>query len=363
MLVHGPLTLTLMLQVLHKHVKPMLEVITSIEYRNIAPLYCDEEMRVCVKRKKQTDTGHSWDVWIEGPTGGMAVKAIARSTIQSAGAPDKTSPKPVEDASSADLPDVQTVAAQAQDTLHALTRENAGKAQLSQATREERRQLIRGVPSDSSESSQSAAPKPYLEFTPFSRQWRRQQIGKALRYLYMDWRSPLLNMAVVERIVAQETAPPSAPLPSAQNAKDQRRQQNPAPLSSIWRKQWIGKSLPYLYAHSLSPLINNHVVDRTLPSIQAGVARRTQAEEAAVSGFLNTGHMQHEREVSRLAGERKNTEREGELRVRRVQGFKIREMGSTPRAGFRAAERRLAHEKVVSEGKRRREEREGRADE
>ncbi|KAF1933560.1 uncharacterized protein M421DRAFT_39982, partial [Didymella exigua CBS 183.55] len=78
-LVHGPLTLTLMLQVLNKHLKLSQiaqghEAITSIEYRNIAPLYCDEEMRVCLKKKKQTDTGHSWDVWIEGPTGGTAVK-------------------------------------------------------------------------------------------------------------------------------------------------------------------------------------------------------------------------------------------------------------------------------------------------
>jgi hypothetical protein len=49
------------------------QVLVSVKYRNLAPLYCDEEMRICCKVKKALDTGHMYDVWIEGPTGGAAV--------------------------------------------------------------------------------------------------------------------------------------------------------------------------------------------------------------------------------------------------------------------------------------------------
>jgi hypothetical protein len=84
LLVHGPLTLTLMLQSVKKHFQALKpedsnQRVESIEYRNLAPLYCDEEMRICVKEKRRTDMGSVWDVWIEGPTGGMAVKALVRS--------------------------------------------------------------------------------------------------------------------------------------------------------------------------------------------------------------------------------------------------------------------------------------------
>lgn len=73
-----------MLQTLIKHLRltqvgSNFQAIDSFEYRNLAPLYCDESMRVCVKKKKETDSGHVWDVWIEGPSGGMAVKALART--------------------------------------------------------------------------------------------------------------------------------------------------------------------------------------------------------------------------------------------------------------------------------------------
>lgn len=340
-----------MLQVLNRHLKPLLEAVASIEYRNLAALYCDEEMRICVKKKGQTHTGHSWDVWIEGPTGGMAVKAVARSILQSLGPLEKPIPKPVEGAAGADLPDVRTVAAQAQETLHALNQEDAGTAQLSQVTREERRQLIREVPGDSPENSQSAALNTYQEFTQFSRQWRKQWIGKSLRYLYFDPRSPLLNLAVVDR----KTAPP-------------------APISYQKRKQWIGKSMPYLYARASSPLLNNNEVDRHPPSTQkASQPERTRdsdapsllAEEESVFPFLSTSSAQDERERSMLAAEHTGAKRERELKVRRVEGFRIREMGSSPRSdsmGFRKAERKRAQEKAVGEGMRRKEEREGRAD-
>ena len=45
-------------------------MIETIEYRNLAPLYAEEEMRVCGRKQE----GDAWDVWIEGKDGGYAVK-------------------------------------------------------------------------------------------------------------------------------------------------------------------------------------------------------------------------------------------------------------------------------------------------
>lgn len=60
-----------------------MQVLQSIEYRNLAPLYCDEEMRVCGMEKKTLDDGSIYDVWIEGPTGGVAVKGTVRTIARS----------------------------------------------------------------------------------------------------------------------------------------------------------------------------------------------------------------------------------------------------------------------------------------
>ncbi|RFU76171.1 mesaconyl-c4 hydratase [Trichoderma arundinaceum] len=82
LLVHGPLSLALMLRVLNDHVAPKNDdgkiggVIKSIVYRNYAPLYVGEKMSVCVRQTKRDAAKgeEEWDVWIEGPEGGMAVK-------------------------------------------------------------------------------------------------------------------------------------------------------------------------------------------------------------------------------------------------------------------------------------------------
>ncbi|PTB36549.1 hypothetical protein M441DRAFT_151230 [Trichoderma asperellum CBS 433.97] len=84
-LVHGPLTLALMLRVLNDHVgapggKKTSDrvggVVKSIVYRNYAPLYVGERMTVCVRRVKERigEEEEEWDVWVEGPEGGMAAK-------------------------------------------------------------------------------------------------------------------------------------------------------------------------------------------------------------------------------------------------------------------------------------------------
>ncbi|KAL7921070.1 Thioesterase/thiol ester dehydrase-isomerase [Trichoderma austrokoningii] len=70
-LVHGPLTLALMLRVLNDHVAATSRgVVKSIVYRNYAPLYVGEKMTVCVRRVREQE----WDVWVEGPEGAMAAK-------------------------------------------------------------------------------------------------------------------------------------------------------------------------------------------------------------------------------------------------------------------------------------------------
>lgn len=54
-------------------------MVKDFSYRNLAPLYADEEMRVCLRRDGErgaTSEGR-WDVWIEGKAGGYAVKGSA----------------------------------------------------------------------------------------------------------------------------------------------------------------------------------------------------------------------------------------------------------------------------------------------
>ncbi|KAH8171986.1 hypothetical protein LIA77_08754 [Sarocladium implicatum] len=71
LLVHGPLTLSLMLRVVSAHI-PEGAAVKSIVYRNHAPLYVNEDMRICVRK---LDTEGKWDVWVEGPGGGLAVRS------------------------------------------------------------------------------------------------------------------------------------------------------------------------------------------------------------------------------------------------------------------------------------------------
>ncbi|KAI4678023.1 uncharacterized protein J4E88_006541 [Alternaria novae-zelandiae] len=85
LLVHGPLSLLLMLKTISHYVYAQTggkHDLESIEYRNLAPLYCDEEMRICGLEKKKLQHGSIYDVWIEGPTGGVAVKGTVYTTVK-----------------------------------------------------------------------------------------------------------------------------------------------------------------------------------------------------------------------------------------------------------------------------------------
>lgn len=72
---HGPLTLTLLLSVLRHHLDQLDLCMSEIVYKNIAPLFVEEELVVCGKPKNGKG---DWDVWIEGADGGLAVRGTVR---------------------------------------------------------------------------------------------------------------------------------------------------------------------------------------------------------------------------------------------------------------------------------------------
>ncbi|KAK0099886.1 hypothetical protein ONS95_013290 [Cadophora gregata] len=74
LLVHGPLTIVLMLSVLRSQITGG-KMVVRFDYRNLAPLYVDEEMRICVRRDPERE--NKLDVWVEGRDGGLAVKGTA----------------------------------------------------------------------------------------------------------------------------------------------------------------------------------------------------------------------------------------------------------------------------------------------
>ncbi|KAM7215809.1 hypothetical protein V8F06_008832, partial [Rhypophila decipiens] len=100
LLVHGPLTLILMLSALQRECHSDSEaaqramgvgssgpwVTRSIEYRNIRPLFAGQKMKVCVKMTKVSRFAEgkpalplekNWRVWIEDSEGRVAAKATA----------------------------------------------------------------------------------------------------------------------------------------------------------------------------------------------------------------------------------------------------------------------------------------------
>lgn len=97
LLVHGPLTVVLMIEVLQEHLRTLtdrgrfsigglLGTITSVDYKNLSPLYAEEEMKICVRRRgweAGQRRNEVWDVWIEGQDGGYAVKGTVRMLLYS----------------------------------------------------------------------------------------------------------------------------------------------------------------------------------------------------------------------------------------------------------------------------------------
>lgn len=74
LLVHGPLTLVLMLSVLRSQLKAG-EKVKTFDYKNLVPLYANESLKVCVRKYGTRED--KYEVWIEGREGGYAVKGNA----------------------------------------------------------------------------------------------------------------------------------------------------------------------------------------------------------------------------------------------------------------------------------------------
>ncbi|PTU17721.1 hypothetical protein P175DRAFT_0504463 [Aspergillus ochraceoroseus IBT 24754] len=79
LLVHGPLTLTLLLTALRAHLEGKGLTIREIEYRNLAPLFVEEDLAVCGKPKPSKGNTISWDVWIEDKNGGLSVRGTVKT--------------------------------------------------------------------------------------------------------------------------------------------------------------------------------------------------------------------------------------------------------------------------------------------
>ncbi|PLB51793.1 hypothetical protein P170DRAFT_433662 [Aspergillus steynii IBT 23096] len=77
LLVHGPLTLTLLLAAIQPYLANSGRTIREIEYRNLTPLYAGEMLSICGKPKLAKHNA-AWDVWIEGKDGGLAVRGTVR---------------------------------------------------------------------------------------------------------------------------------------------------------------------------------------------------------------------------------------------------------------------------------------------
>jgi hydroxyacyl-ACP dehydratase HTD2-like protein with hotdog domain len=58
---------------IENHVKAQGKTIATIDYRNLAPLYCSEEVRLCARESGED----KFEVWAETPEGGVAVKGTA----------------------------------------------------------------------------------------------------------------------------------------------------------------------------------------------------------------------------------------------------------------------------------------------
>ncbi|KAH8673933.1 hypothetical protein BX600DRAFT_456562 [Xylariales sp. PMI_506] len=78
LLVHGPLSFTLMLYVLRSQLADGERIVT-VDYRNLAPLYVSEPLTVCVRRGETEDASgrRKWDIWVEGKGSGLCVKGTA----------------------------------------------------------------------------------------------------------------------------------------------------------------------------------------------------------------------------------------------------------------------------------------------
>ncbi|KAF2668993.1 hypothetical protein BT63DRAFT_454969 [Microthyrium microscopicum] len=82
LLVHGPLQCTLLMTLLQSHISSRGGSITSFEYRNVSPLYGNEEMRICGAEGAEADGTQEYKLWAENARGEIAVKASASVAVK-----------------------------------------------------------------------------------------------------------------------------------------------------------------------------------------------------------------------------------------------------------------------------------------
>lgn len=77
-LMHGPLSLVLMLTLLKSKLRHPWRL-RNLDYKNLAPLYAGEQVRVCLRLShgEGDESTQKWNVWVEGPEGGLAVRGTA----------------------------------------------------------------------------------------------------------------------------------------------------------------------------------------------------------------------------------------------------------------------------------------------
>lgn len=77
LLFHGPLSFVFLMEMLQHTIarEGGGESVTRVEYRNLAPLYCHEPIKLCGRR----DGEGRYEIWAETPEGGIAVKGSVRT--------------------------------------------------------------------------------------------------------------------------------------------------------------------------------------------------------------------------------------------------------------------------------------------
>ena len=75
LLFHGPLSFTFMSALVGQQ-KDKVKKLVSVEYRNLAPLYCWEPIKFCGREIEP----NKYEIWAETPEGGIAVKGTAVTT-------------------------------------------------------------------------------------------------------------------------------------------------------------------------------------------------------------------------------------------------------------------------------------------
>ncbi|CAG8514240.1 10672_t:CDS:2 [Acaulospora morrowiae] len=74
-LVHGPLTCTLLMDLVRDNLPSNKLHIKSFSYRALSPLYVGEEFKICGKKSDTSDM--SFEVWAENKEGGVAMRGTA----------------------------------------------------------------------------------------------------------------------------------------------------------------------------------------------------------------------------------------------------------------------------------------------